>query len=223
MASIFNMFGKSPITPLREHMAKVTECAQTLLPFFDAVFAGHWNEADSLQQKIAQLEHDADDIKRDVRSNLPKGLFTAIDRSDVLALLSLQDLIANRSKDIAGVILGRRMSFPAEIVSLFTTFLKRCVDATIQAGQAIHELDELQEAGFGGREVRIIKTMINELSVIEHETDELQIEVRSIVFEIEKNHPPIDIIFLYKVIEWTGVLADKAQNVGDRLHMLLAK
>lgn len=223
MASIFNMFGKSPIAPLQGHMAKVTECAQMLLPFFDAVFAGNWGEADTMQSKIAQLENDADDIKREVRSNLPKGLFTAIDRADVLALLSLQDLIANRAKDIAGVILGRRMSFPVEIVTLYTTFLKRCIDATIQAGQAIYELDELQEAGFGGREVRVIKTMIDELSTIEHETDELQIEVRSTVFKIEQQWPPVDIMFLYQVIEWTGELADKAQNVGDRLHMLLAR
>jgi predicted phosphate transport protein (TIGR00153 family) len=221
MASIFNIFGKSPIAPLQEHMARVTECVQTLLPFFELVVAGHWDAATQLHEKIASLENQADEIKRDVRGHLPKALFTAVDRSDVLALLNLQDLIANRAKDIAGVIVGRRMVFPSEIVELCITLLKRSIDATLQANQAIHELDEWQEAGFAGRESTIIEKMISELLAIEEETDALQIKVRVVLRGIEKDLPPIDVMFLYDIIKGMGRLADKAQNVGDHLHILL--
>lgn len=223
MASIFNIFGRSPISSLQEHMKKVTLCAQALDPFFQAVLELNWEAANLARKKVAELEHEADQIKRDVRSNLPKGLFTAVDRVDILELVSLQDIIANRAKDIAGVVLGRHMHIPAEIVHDFTMFLKRCIDATLQANQAIHELEELQEAGFSGREAHIIAKMIVELSDIEHETDELQVKIRTLVFKIEKDYPPVDMMFLYRIIEWIGELADKAQNVGDRLHMLLAR
>ncbi|HBP75141.1 MAG TPA: phosphate transport regulator, partial [Alcanivorax sp.] len=35
--------------------------------------------------------------------------------------------------------------------------------------------------------------------------------------------PPVDVIFLYKIIEWIGDLADRAQKVGGRLQLLLAR
>lgn len=223
MPSIFNMFGKSPIKPLQEHMSKVADCAEALIPFFKAVIAGDWATAKKTQKEIAKLENDADDIKRIVRMNLPKGLFMPVARADVLGLVSLQDSIANRAKDIAGVVYGRRMNFPQEVSSEFEAFLQVCVNATLQAKKAINELDELQETGFSGQEIKIIEKMIKELAQIEHKTDKLQIDIRKHMFANEKTWPPIDVIFMYKIVEWTGELADKAQNVGDRLQLLLVR
>lgn len=223
MASIFNIFARSPTAPLQEHMAKVVECAETLVPFFEAVFSGHWENAAFLRDKVASLENEADNIKRNVRCNLPKGLFTAVSRGDVLALLSLQDLIANRAKDIAGVVLGRRMNFPDAIAEKFIVFLKRSIEAASQASLAIHELDELEETGFIGKEAKTVEKMIVTLADIEHETDGQQIEIRAAIFELESDMPPVDVMFLYQTIEWVGQLADKAQNVGDRLQLLLSR
>ena len=53
--------------------------------------------------------------------------------------------------------------------------------------------------------------------------DEIQIAVRRQLFEIEKNLSPVDVIFLYMVIKRVGELADNAQTVGGRLHLLLAR
>jgi uncharacterized protein len=223
MASIFNIFARSPTAPLQEHMAKVVECAETLVPFFEAVFADHWENASFLRDKVASLENEADNIKRNVRCNLPKGLFTAVSRGDVLALLGLQDLIANRAKDIAGVVLGRRMHFPIEIAEQFVAFLKRSIEAASQASLAIHELDELEETGFIGKEAKTVEKMIVTLADIEHETDGQQIKIRAVIFEMESGMPPVDVMFLYQIIEWVGQLADKAQNVGDRLQLLLSR
>ena len=47
-----NMFARSPIRPLEEHMAKVHACVKQLLPFFDAVFAKNWAKVEILQQEI---------------------------------------------------------------------------------------------------------------------------------------------------------------------------
>jgi predicted phosphate transport protein (TIGR00153 family) len=65
--------------------------------------------------------------------------------------------------------------------------------------------------------------MIQEIHEIEHDTDEIQVDVRQALFDIEPTLNPIDAIFLYKVIQWTGDIADNAQQVGNRLQLLLAK
>ena len=155
--------------------------------------------------------------------NLPKGLFLPVDRSDVLEIATHQDRIANRARDIAGLVMGRRMSIPAVIAPFFMAFLKRSIDATVQAKKIIDELDELLETGFRGDEADLVRKMVMTLDEIEHDTDEMQIEVRGELFRIETQLPPIDVVFLYKIIDRTGDLADQAQIVGGQLLLLLAR
>lgn len=223
MTPFLNLFGRSPIGPLEEHMGKVHVCVEVLGPFFKAVFEEQWDEVEKLQKKIGQLEHEADDIKRDLRLHLPNSLFTSVSRGDLLSLLRVQDELANVTKDIAGVVLGRKMVFPSVLIDPFTEFLHRCIDASNQANTAIHELDELLETGFSGSEIKLVEAMIAKLSQIERDTDNQQRQLRRILFDLEDKLPPIHVMFLYKVIEWTGTLADLAREVGDRLNIVLAR
>ena len=84
-------------------------------------------------------------------------------------------------------------------------------------------MDQLLETSFRGNEANIVETMIDKLVQIEHETDEIQINVRGEIFKIEKTLEPIETIFLYKIVDWTGEIADIAEQVGNRLQLLLAR
>ncbi len=218
-----NMFGRSPIRPLEAHMSKVHACVKELGPFFEAALLQKWSDVESIQQNIVRLENEADDLKRDLRLHLPKGLFLPVSRSDLLELLTVQDRLANKAKDIAGVVLGRRMVLPDVIAADFMEYLRRCIDASKQANTAINELDELLETGFSGSEVKIVESMIAEVSRMERDTDDRQIKLRHIIFDLENTLPPVNVMFIYKIIEWTGELADRAREIGDRLQILLAR
>lgn len=220
---IFSMFGTSPVRPMQQHMAEVQACATELIPFFEAALAGDWDKAAEVQAEIAKQEGAADDLKRELRLNLPSGLMMAMSRRDLLETLTMQDRIANKAKDIAGLMLGRKMTFPAEIAPLMLDFVKRCIDASTQAQTAINELDELVETGFRGREVELVEAMITRLDEIESDTDRMQVAVRGKLFELEKGLPPVDVMFIYRVVEWVGDLADLAQRVGSRLEIMLAR
>ena len=218
-----SLFGRSPIKPMQQHIAKAHECAAQLLSFIEAVIANDWTEAERVQQHIAQLERDADKLKKDVRVNLPKSLFLPVPRSDLLELLSVQDKVANRAKDIAGLMLGRKMMIPVPLSGSFKAFVQRSIDAAAQALTAMNELDELLETGFSGREVTLVERMIEELDSIEHDTDNMQIKLRSELYKLEKDLSPVDVMFLYQIIEWIGDVADRAQRVGNRLELLMAR
>lgn len=220
---IFNVFGRSPIKPLQKHMAKAHATGHLLVDFFKATFTGDWEKAKIIQQKIDRTESEADHLKRDLRLHLPKGLFLPIPRTDILEILELQDHIANQAEDIAGLVIGRKMRIPAKIEIKYMEFLQRCLDATDQALKTINELDELLETGFRGNEVKLVEQMILVLDKIEQDTDSLQVEVRQALFQIESELPPVNVVFLYKIIEWTGDLADRAQKVGGQIHLILAR
>lgn len=204
-------------------MASVQACVTELVPFMEAVIAGDWELADVTQQKIADLENEADNIKNEIRLNLPNSLLMPISRRDVLDVLQNQDQIANKAKDISGLMRGRKMQIPLAFAPEYINFLKRCIKATKQADVIINELDELVATGFQGPEVQRVQKMIVELQRIETETDEDQVQLRASCYAIEKDLPPIDVMFLYQIINWTGALADAAQSSGDRLQLMLAK
>jgi len=223
MRSIFNMFGPSPIRPIEQHMRKTYLCAKQLCPFFEAVFNQDWQAASLIKDKIVAIEKEADLIKRDLRLHLPTGLFLPVSRTDLLELLSAQDRIANKAEDIASLIVSREMIIPKALSSLFMPFLNRCLDAAHQACKAINELDELLETGFRGSEVKVVEEMIVTLDEIEQDSDEKLAEIRHRIFELEKDLPAIEVIFLYKLVQWIGDLADHAQTVGGRLQILIAR
>ncbi|MBL4630614.1 MAG: TIGR00153 family protein [Paraglaciecola sp.] len=220
--SFLGVFAKSPLKPLEDHINIVHKCSQGLLPFFVAVYAQDWKTAQELQKEISMLEKEADEMKRELRINLPMGIFMPIQRQDVLDLLTQQDKIANKAKDISGRILGRQLAIPTALHEPFQEYLNRCLDATNQAKRVINELDDLLETGFKGRELRLVEDMIERLDEIEDDTDRLQIGLRRGLLALEKDLNPVDVMFLYHIIEWVGELADISERVGSRLELMLA-
>ena len=217
------IFGDSPVTPLQQHINKVVSCVEKLPPYFDAVFAADWDRAGEIQNELVNVEHEADEIKNELRMHLPSGLFMPMDRRDILEVLDLQDRIANKSKDISGILLGRKLSPPPELRDNYLVFLERCIAATREAQRAINELDELVLTGFRGDEASRVRAIIEELHTIESDTDDMQVNLRSQLYSLEDQLSPVDVMFLYEVIRWTGELADTAQSAGNRLQLILAK
>ena len=218
-----NMFGKSPFKPIQDHMATSHRCAEALLPFIDAALAKDWKLAADKRKVIAKLEGDADKLKRSVRIHLPKNLFLPVPRTDLLDMLTMQDKIANAAKDISGLMLGRKMEIPEPMADKIRGFVEEAVATSAQALKAIDELDELVETGFSGREVQLVEKLIKELDRLEHVNDKTEVKIRATLFKLEKELPPIDVMFLYKVIDGIGDLADRAQKVGSRLQLLIAR
>lgn len=216
------LFGRSPLSALQRHMEKAQDCASELLPFFDATLAGDWERAQAVHARIQALEEEADQVKKEIRGSMRGGLLIPVNRSDVLELLRMQDKIANRVRDIAGLMLGRRMVVPPSMATRMREFLIAAVSTSAQALNAIEELDELLETGFAGHEADIVHEMVGEVDALEEEADRLEVLVRAELFALESELPPVNVIFLYDIIAWIGDLADVAQRVGGRLEQLIA-
>jgi len=221
--TILGVFAKSPIKPLEKHIKLVAKCSKQLIPFFNACTDNDWDKAAEIRAKISTFEKEADVLKRQLRLELPGGLFMPVERTDLLELLSQQDKIANKSKDIAGRVLGRKIVIPDSLQSSFIIYLERNLDAIEKATEAINELDDLLETGFRGIEVELVEKMINQLDSIENDTDSMQIKIRQELLSIESALNPVDVMFLYQIIDWVGELADIAERVGARLEIMLAR
>ena len=219
---ISSLFGKSPIRPLQEHMAGVYEGITHLIPLVQAMNNKDEATVSSTHQKIVDSEHAADVMKKALRHHLPRSLFMPMDRRDLLDVLLMQDKIINIAKDIAGLIVGRKMMLHDSLQEPFLQFTLRCTDAVKQALAVINELDDLLESGFRGREVGHVEEMIHALDKIENETDQMQAKLRHQLFDLEDSMRATDVMFTYRLIDWMGNVADDAQRVGSRLQLMLA-
>ena len=221
--TLANLFGQSPFKALQRHMRVVLDCMREVPPLFEALAAGDQERVISLKDKIFELENDADTIKNELRSNLPKSLFMPVDRRDLLEVLQMQDSIADTAQDVAGLLVERPMGLPEFLQEPLMTLAQRCVDACEHSGKIIEELDELLATGFRGREANRVEEMVEELNRIEDETDQLGLELTRRLFQHEDELKPVSVMMWYQLIQWVGDLADYAEKVGDRLRLLIAR
>lgn len=217
------LFGRSPIRPIQEHMQVANDAAQLLPEFIEAAQKGDWDSANDLFKRIGKAEQEADKLKRSVRRHLPNSLFLPVPRTDLLELVTIQDHVANTSKDVAGLMLGRQMQFPGKLEKALLEFVRACTATCAQALVAICELDELLEVGFTGREVVHVEGLIKELDKLEGRTDKQSQALRAQLFKLERDLYPVDVMFYYKIIELLASLADSAERVGHRLQIVIAK
>lgn len=218
-----SIFGASPVKPLEKHISLAYDCAKKLRVLFAAAVDGDWGAAEDAYKDIERLEHEADGLKKEIRLHLPKSLFMPVPRQDLLELLLVQDKIANRSRDVAGIVVTRKLEIPEQLTGEFLEFVDRVIDAAKQARKSVHELDELYTTGFRGAEAELVEGMIEELDRIETDTDERQVSLNRNLFEIEDSMNPVHAMFMYRTIELTGDIADMAERVGRRLEMLLSR
>jgi len=221
VAWIDKLLGRSPIGPMQEHMRVVVECAREVVPLIDSMASGDVSAVRDRRAAIDDLEHQADDIKNEIRNHLPRRLMLAMERRDMLEVLDNQDSIADVAQDIAELADQRSMQLPADLVEPFKALTLRVVAACEQAGRVIDELDQLIETGFSGRETARVEEMIAELGRIETETDDLQDHACRVLFAME-SELGVATVYWHQLILWIADMADYAERVGNRLRLLIA-
>lgn len=221
MLTLFKLFGKSPFAPLQIHMEKVSSCTFKLAEAFKAAFAGDLAKVKAIATEISLHEHEADQTKNYIRNHLTKGLFFLMDRSDLLAILAIQDSIADQAEDISLLLTMRPLNLPTAFQETFFLFLEKNLEAFQEACHIMQELDELLETSFGGNEAEKVKQMTERVARLEHEADLLQADLLQRLFN-EGETLPHPIFYLWmKILEEVGAIADHSERLADRIRMLL--
>ncbi len=218
-----SLFGKSPFGPIRQHMRIVEQCVAELIPLFDALAADDMARVRACKDTIFRLEHEADEVKNGVRGQLPATFLMPVARRDLLDLLSTQDAIAGAAQDVAGLLSMGKLRVPAALRDGLLAFVRRVVDATNLCRTAVENLDELLETGFRGRDAARVLRLAEQIDAIETETDLQGMELVRVLFDHENDLGSIAVVFWYDAIRTLGKVADEAENVGDRLRLLLAR
>jgi predicted phosphate transport protein (TIGR00153 family) len=119
--------------------------------------------------------------------------------------------------------IGRQMEIPSAIASSFLLFAKEASAITDAANEAVDHIDELFQFSFGGNAAIKMKELIEKLDSLENKNDQSEITLRAELFAIEKDLPPVNVIFLYDIINKIGELSDRAEQVGHRISLIASR
>lgn len=223
MSILTKIFGKSPFEPLYQHMLKVNECVNLVKPLMEALLADDQEEVEVIAKKIFKAEHDADIVKKEIRSNLPKGVFLPVNRGDMLNYLREQDKIADSAEDLAVLVTLRKMRVPEELRENLKILVEKVLVTCETAMKISSEIKLLAETSFGGAEAEKVMDRIEELKLDEFEADKAQMKLAQKMFSIEAKLDPVSIMMWMNIFKELGALANHAENLGDNLRMMLHK
>jgi predicted phosphate transport protein (TIGR00153 family) len=222
MRSLASLLGRSPFGPLQEHMNQVVTCAEEVPALFDALIAGDLDTLSAQQKRIAELESEADKMKNELRSHLPRKLFMPVDRRDLLEILDLQDTIADVAEDIGDILVARNWTVPEPMKQPLLDFVAMSVQAAVAGRGVMNQLDELVEVGFSGPESDAVMAKIDAVLELEDEADLLELKVTQVLFAHEDEMSAVSVILWLRIFDWIGDLADYPKKVCNRLRLLIA-
>ncbi|MEI8124902.1 MAG: TIGR00153 family protein [Parachlamydiaceae bacterium] len=221
LGTILNLFGRSPFAPLQKHMEKVSKCVHLLTDLFEAIEKQDYVSVEKISMTIAEIEHEADLTKNDIRNHLPKSLFLPIDRNNLLEILSKQDKIADKAEDIAVLVTLK----PLELLPSFKNEFKECLKKNIEtfdgARKIIKEMHELLESSFGGIEAEKVRAMVEEVAFKEHEVDVSQRRLLKKIFQAEKEMSYTTFHLWQKIFDAMAAISNLSETLAFRVRMTL--
>jgi predicted phosphate transport protein (TIGR00153 family) len=202
-------------------MKVAAECAREIPALLEAMGAGDSAAIDRARHTIDELEHRADELKHEIRIHLPKRLFMAVERRDMLEILDSQDSIADVAQDVAEMAALRGMTTPESLRAPLAALAEAAIATCNQSESVVNELDELVETGFGRHEVARVEEMIDKLNGLESDADNRGEEALRALFAIE-DELGVGAFYWYEIIRWIGNIADYAERAGNRIRLLIA-
>ncbi len=221
MSIISKLIGKSPFEPLFQHMLKVKECVDLVKPLMESFIDGDQNKVEGFAKQIFKAEHEADLVKKEIRSTLPKNIMLPVARGDILRFLKEQDNIADSAEDLAALVTMRPMTVPEGLKEYLKALVYKVLETYEMAMKVSSEIKLLAETSFGGVEAQKVLDMIEEIKVKEWEADIKQMNVAKKLFAMEKEIDPVSIMMWTHVFKELGALANHAENTGDNLATML--
>ena len=215
-----SLFRESPFENLQKHADKVKECAHLFKDAAVCHIGEDCEEFDMLTEKVSELEHQADEIKRNIRNHLPKGILMPVDKFQFLQYLREQDKVLDEVEEALFWLSFRPRSVPDEV----SADIHALVEAVIPPIEVLSDLVAMATKFFKTKSSELreqMKALIREIRRYEGEADELERQLKYKLFSIIED--PLAVFHLIRLVEIIGDIADHAQNASDRMRAMIAK
>jgi len=217
----FNMFMTSPFEGLQEHAEKVEECSWVFQQAIECHFSPKCKTFEEFRDEISRLESEADTIKRRIRGHIPKRTMTPVSTFLIFRYLKQQDAVLDAVEDTLDWISYRsETKIPAELEKDFALLVNAVIDPIENLVSMVAEAREYFKS-FSEKQRGVVKNIIHTLHQQEREVDKFEDIIKRKVLNMEMD--AVTIMYLVRLAEIIGSIADHAQNAGDMMRAMLSK
>ena len=222
MQSIIQLFGESPFKHMVDHVRKIHQCVELIRPIAEAILAGETEKLRSLQDDMSRTEYEADQLKDEIRQNLPRRFFLPVNRDDILSFVRQLDRMADDAEDFAVVSTFRKLDIPAELRPDFMALVDKVVQVSEMLLDVAEDLAKLQKESFEGPEAERVMEKIQQVCHMEWESDKLSRRCARHYYSAS-TMDAVTIILLEKLCKALTGIADHAENVGKNLRLMIIR
>jgi len=208
-------FGKKELRIIQlfqDHMVAVENTVNSLIDFLRNLEKGDIDR-EAFVEKIRKNESDADDKRRKMETEMYLGAFLPNFGGDLLGIAESIDVVANKAESTADLIELQNIHIPEELIPRLIELAEKSLETYLAVKQAASSIFN---------DMDIANDYINKTEDLEHESDVLEKALVRTLFrkeEIELAHK----IQLEKLIKKLADIADQAENVSDRLQIVIFK
>jgi|Deesub1362B_J571_1020462.scaffolds.fasta_scaffold00064_6 hypothetical protein len=217
---ITSRFSKPYLSSLYSHAKISYEAVKKIRNVIEAYCEIDLEKLTKLDAEISEIEHKADKIKQNIRSNLPSSVLLPIERQDLLEFLSQQDKIADRAQDVSRITTFKEPAkLNKEIKENLIKMSEKVIEAVEKYEKMIRKIQITLSISPPKRELTETFKQIEEIEKIEHEADLIQIELVRKIFSSKMD--PVNIFHLSQIIHTLDDIADASARAADRLRTML--
>lgn len=162
--------------------------------------------------EVHQAESRADDLRRDIEVVMySKALFPE-SRGDILGLLETMDKVPNQAEACVQMIYEQRVVIPeafAEEVRQLVGICFRCVETMLDSAQKLFT------------DYTSATVALGKIDELESEADHLESGLKRHIFSSDLD--ALGKILLRDLVKHVSAICDRAENVGDRIRIIVAK
>lgn len=214
---------KSPFEPLAEHLQLVHKCVDLVLPMFECVRTGDHARLKKITEDVFKMEHEADKVKTEIRSTIPKAFSLPVYRGDLLALVHVQDEIADTAEDLAVQLTIKKLVLPEPLAEPVLAYVRQVLKVCERLYRAVEPLRELAEEDFSGAPGRQVLALAAEAEHEEWVADKMQYKLAQQLFALEDQLKPADLFLWSGIFQNLGALANHADKTAERLRRMLVR
>jgi len=222
MALVQRFFGTSPFPQLAQHTEKVHECVKLLRPLAEALTEENYERIRELHHEISRVEHEADLIKDEIRSQLQRVFLLSVGKYELMRFLAFQDDVADSTEDFAVVLRIRKTRLHPDLKDDFLALVDQVIRVSEHLLNLARQLSVLAETGFSGQEAQKVLEAVDSIGEEEWQADKLERRFAEKYYAMEDQLAPTTLRFYDKFCETLGSIANGAEKTAKYLRQIIA-
>jgi predicted phosphate transport protein (TIGR00153 family) len=204
---------------LRVHMNLVLMSAELLENLIEACEDYNWEAVGSVAERIAHLEREADDVKRQVELGLFSGIVFVGLKEDFYKLAEAIDEIADKSKDASRAIASRQPD-REEVAVLFEgeNNIMKMIKGTVEIVKTLMISVELLD-----KDMKEALQLAHDVEKTEEELDDIKLDILKNLTRNEKKMSPLSYLQIRDFIFLLDMVADAAEDASDVITAMIVK